>query len=115
MSNAGPENMILDRAMIALEAARRMRVRAQLRKLHDVAHAAAFCRINEAALLFFNLRGRRYQQEETIDSYQSACECFRFREVALNNFNPGKCNRSCLGSIANKSPRRSSALREFLD
>ena len=64
MSNAGPENMILDRAVTTLEAARRMRVRAQLRKLHDVAHADAFCRINEAALLFFNLRGRRYQQRD---------------------------------------------------
>src|SRR5260370_35077423 len=107
--------MIIERAVVALEATRRVRVRAQLRKLPDVAHAAAFCRINEAALLFFNLRGRRYQQEETIDSHQSACECLRFREVALNNFNPGKCNRSCLGSIANKSPGRSSVFREFLD
>jgi hypothetical protein len=48
--------MILDRAVTTLEATRSMRVRAQLRKLQDAAHADAFCRINEAALLFFNLR-----------------------------------------------------------
>lgn len=47
--------MILDRAVIALEAPRGVRVRAQLRQLHDVAHAAALGRIDEAVLLLFSL------------------------------------------------------------
>jgi len=42
--------MILDRAVIALEAPRGVRVRAQLRQLHDVAHAAPrIARITAAA------------------------------------------------------------------
>jgi hypothetical protein len=106
--------MILDRAVITLEAARRVRVRTQLRELNDVLYAILFCRIDKTELLLFDLRRRRYQQKETIDSHQSARERFRLREIALDNFNAGKCNRLCVRSIANKSTGRSSALREFL-
>jgi hypothetical protein len=80
-----------------------------------VAHAAALGRIDEAALLFFNLRGRGYQQEEAIDSHQSARECFRFREIALDDLNSRECNGVRLRSIANKGTSWRSALGEFLD
>jgi hypothetical protein len=33
-----------------------------------MAHAAALRRVDKAALRFFDLRGRGYQQEEPIDS-----------------------------------------------
>ena len=82
--------MILDRAVITLEAARSVRVCAQLRKLHNMAHAAALRRVDKVALFFFDLRGRGYQQEEPIDSHQSAHECFRFREIALDDVDSRK-------------------------
>ena len=51
MRDSGPQNVILDRAMITLEAAGRVRVGAQLRKLNDVLYAALFGGIDKTALL----------------------------------------------------------------